>query len=128
MVRCFQRRKGVCKLNKVIRDGMVAVLYSPGFGAGWYTWNSMRGDDEDHALNLIYDPILVELVEQRNKDNFWKFTEKIEKRAKEILPDGYFGGAEDLAIVWLPKGSQFMIDEYDGSESIITQENLWLTA
>ena len=21
-------------------DGNVAVLYSPGFGAGWYTWNT----------------------------------------------------------------------------------------
>ena len=26
-------------MNKVIRDGKVAVLYSPGYGAGWYSWN-----------------------------------------------------------------------------------------
>ena len=25
-------------MEKVIRDGKVAVLYSPGYGAGWSTW------------------------------------------------------------------------------------------
>lgn len=27
-------------MDKVIKDGKVAVLYSPGFGAGWFTWNN----------------------------------------------------------------------------------------
>jgi hypothetical protein len=114
-------------MNKVIRDGYVAVLYSPGFGAGWYTWNSLRGENEEQSLSLIFDPILVELVEHRNKDNHWEFTKKIEERAEEILPDGYFGGADDLTIAWLPEGSSFKIDEYDGSESITTKNELWLT-
>lgn len=26
-------------MDKVIRDGMVAVIYSPGYGAGWSSWN-----------------------------------------------------------------------------------------
>ena len=25
--------------EKYIKDGKVAVAYSPGFGAGWSTWN-----------------------------------------------------------------------------------------
>ena len=25
-------------MDKVVRDGLVAVLVSPGHGAGWYTW------------------------------------------------------------------------------------------
>jgi hypothetical protein len=28
-------------MNKLIRDGMVAVLYSPDYGSGWYTWNEV---------------------------------------------------------------------------------------
>lgn len=35
-------------MKKLIRDGKVAVLVSPGFGAGWSTWN---GDDEDAIFN-----------------------------------------------------------------------------
>ncbi len=27
-------------IQKLSQDGKVAVLYSPGFGAGWYTWNT----------------------------------------------------------------------------------------
>jgi hypothetical protein len=114
-------------MNKVIRDGKVAVLYSPGHGAGWYTWNSARGESEEQSLSLIFDPILVELVEKRNDDNRWEFTQKIEQRAEEILPEGYFGGSDDLTIAWLPVDSKFIINEYDGSESILTEENeQWL--
>ena len=29
-------------MEKVIRNGQVAVLYSPGFGAGWYSWNEKK--------------------------------------------------------------------------------------
>jgi hypothetical protein len=117
-------------MTKVIRDGKVAVLYSPGYGAGWYTWNYARydGDDEEQPLALIFDPILVELVEKRMGDNYQEFTQKIEERAEEIVPDGYFGGASDLSIYWLPEGAKFRIDEYDGSEIVITEDNLWLTA
>jgi hypothetical protein len=114
-------------MNKVIRDGKVAVLYSPGFGSGWYTWNTLRGDDDEQRIQLIFDPVLVELVEKRNKDNQYDFTKRIEERAEEILPEGYFGGAGDLTIKWLPVGTKFRIEEYDGSESITTTEELWLT-
>lgn len=115
-------------MNKVIRDGKVAVLYSPGFGAGWYTWNTLRGDDEERGISLIFDPVIVELVEKRNGDNYSEINYAIENRAEEILPEGYFGGACDLKIAWLPVGTRFLINEYDGSESIQTEENLWLTA
>jgi hypothetical protein len=115
-------------MNKVIRDGQVAVLYSPGFGAGWYTWNSLRGESEEQSLQLIFDPIIVELVEKRNGDNYREINNDIENRGEEILSEGYFGGAGDLTIAWLPVGTKFLINEYDGSESIQTIEDLWLTA
>ena len=40
----------------------------------------------------------------------------------------YCGGADDLQIEWLDEGTVFEIDEYDGSESIITLGNLTLIA
>jgi len=39
-------------MTKYIRDGKVAVLYSPGFGAGWSTWN----DDEYRMSQPNFDP------------------------------------------------------------------------
>jgi hypothetical protein len=35
----------------------------------------------------------------------------------------------DLEIVWLDVGTEFRINEYDGSESVeVKEEMLWLTA
>ena len=37
-------------------------------------------------------------------------------------------GSEDLEIVWLPEGTAFQVNEYDGAESITTLEYLTLIA
>ena len=45
--------------------------------------------------------------------------------------DDYFydGGASDLEIRWVPVGSRFRINEYDGSESVVLfEEENWLIA
>ena len=55
-------------MNKVVENGQVAVLYSPGFGAGWYTWNEARFEDESDALELVFDPTIVSLVRQRRSE------------------------------------------------------------
>lgn len=51
-------------MNKVVENGLVAVLYSPGFGAGWGTWN--YDDELDEAL--LFHPSLVEMV-RNNRQN-----------------------------------------------------------
>lgn len=103
------------ELKKVIRDGKVAVLVSRGFGAGWYSWNS--------DPNLLFHPKLVEMVESGRKseiDNEWM--------KENIGIDIYCGGADDLEIEWLPQGTAFCIEEYDGAESIRTLDDLTLIA
>jgi hypothetical protein len=99
--------------NKVVRDGKVAVLYSPGYGAGWYSWNS----DED----LLFDPEIVAAVEAGD-------LAKAEAIAGRKYPDAYLGGAEQLRIEWIPQGTAFEIHEYDGSESIRYAERNWVIA
>ena len=92
-------------MEKVIRDGKVAVLYSPGYGAGWYSWHDIK--------ELIYDPIVVDMVERKEPANV------IESYCEEKYgDDAYFGGAEDLQVEWIPIGTKFRIAEYDGAESI----------
>lgn len=104
-------------MDKVIRDGNVAVLYSPGFGAGWYTWNSEHPE-------LVFDPTIVAMIEQGRPDH------EIEAHVvTKYGADIYCGGLGDLAIRWVPVGAQFRIDEYDGNESVVlNQEDNWLTA
>ena len=104
-------------MEKVIRDGKVAVIVSHGFGAGWYSWNSEHQE-------LLFHPKLVEMVEQGKADQI------DEDWIKENLgiEDVYCGGASDLQIHWLPIGTAFEIDEYDGSESLRTLADLVLVA
>ncbi len=103
--------------DKVIRDGMVAVLISPGFGAGWSTWNHGAG---------LFEPMVVEWLENGCPYS----VEELEQRLKEKLGIDYFytGGEDGLLIKWLPVGTKFLVQEYDGSEYIVTEEDLIHTA
>ena len=107
-------------MEKVIRENKVAVLYSPGFGSGWYTWNS---DSEE----LVFNPTLVEMVEQGRRE---EITEELCKELLGKAESDYVCtlGAHDLSIAWIPVGTKFTIQEYDGSESIMTVDDLELTA
>jgi hypothetical protein len=116
-------------VRKVIRDGKVAVLYSPGFGAGWSTWSSISG----HGTELMFDPSVVTLVEDR--DNGKITTDQLVELVNTYCEitygknEVYCGGVDNLEIVWIPEGTQFKINEYDGSESIEYKENdYWITA
>lgn len=93
------------KITKIIKNGKVAVLYSPGYGAGWHFWNK-------RCEECIFDGDIVNLVESGAS------ADAIEKAALRKWPDGYWGGARDLKIAWLDKGALFRISEYDGFESI----------
>ena len=101
--------------SRVVRFGRVAVIYSPGFGAGWYSWHQIE--------ELLFDPELVDMIE-RNADK-----EDIVQYCEQHYKDGYWGGADDLAITWIPEGSLFRIQEYDGNESVIIQDDDdWIVA
>lgn len=100
------------KTEKVIRDGMVAVLYSPGFGAGWSTWQHEDGIGEF----VMFDRKLVEAAERG----------ALHDEVEEMLEELFFGsgiyistsGWSDVVIAWLPVGTRFEITEYDGAEGI----------
>jgi hypothetical protein len=105
-------------MDKVIRDDKVAVIYSPGFGAGWSSWNTVYP-------NIIFDPRVVAWIE-----NGKNVAEKpdLEAYLEETYPEGYFS-LHKTEIAWIPVGTMFRIHEYDGSESIVYAENeRWHTA
>lgn len=104
---------------KVIRDGKVAVLYSPGFGAGWSTWGSEGFTREQ----LIFSPELVAAIESKMPKR------ELVALAEKLFPGKYAGGVSQLRIEWLPVGQSFRIEEYDGSESIsFPTGDDWVTA
>jgi len=109
-------------IEKLIRDGEVAVLYSPGYGAGWSTWCQ---EDEHMRLGMLFDPQIADLVDQNAPD--WQ--EKAEAITRVKYPEAYIGGLADLEVQWLPVGTQFRVLEYDGFEQVeIESEIEWITA
>ena len=79
------------------------VLISPGYGAGWSTWN-----DKEMAV----DKDLIALFEKGCT------CEEMEQACIEKGYDHYMGGFEDLEITEVPEGVLFQVDEYDGHEFI----------
>jgi hypothetical protein len=127
-------------MKKVIKDGKVGVLISPGYGAGFSSWGA--------PIEAIFNPTLIELVEEKHTMEFvpnekggitrfrvWddpKYKELIQKMidfVENTWEDVYSGGVPDLQVVWIPEGSKFIIEEYDGSESLqLMDETNWITA
>ena len=102
-------------MDKVIVNGKVAVLYSPSYGSGWYTWNQ-------EFPELIFSPAIVKLVIEERFDALKTYMEL-------KYPEAYKGGIMDLEIEWVPVGTEFRITEYDGAESIeLKDEAGWFTA
>lgn len=98
-------------------EGRVAVLISPGFGAGWSTWS--RGEETEA---LLFDSRLVDAVLAKMPHH------EFESYCESLGYDHYMGGAEDLQVVWLDAGTRFVVEDYDGSESIRTFDDLCYVA
>lgn len=93
------------------KNGELGVLISPGFGAGWSSWNC----DE-----IAFDKRVVEywLNESPSSDEMYEFLESLGYK------NVYMGGYDSLTIRYIPRGTKFCIHEYDGSESIETPETM----
>lgn len=98
-------------MEKIVRDGMVAVAVSGGYGAGWSTWDNVNPMDA-RFNQLFLDGKVDEVVRICNEERL-----------------GYASGAGDVKIVWVPIGTRFVITEYDGAEDLMTIDDYaWLTA
>lgn len=89
---------------RLLDGGKVAVIYSPGYGAGWYTWNTQLPE-------ILFDPDIVAAV-------LAKDLQKATRIAEQKYPDIYTGGLDQAVVIWIAEGVPFRITEYDGSESV----------
>lgn len=97
--------------EKVVRNGMVAVAISPGFGAGWTSWATGISPFNPKVIKMIEEGKQGEITEEWCQENLG-------------IEHVYCGGASQLTIEWIPQGVHFSINEYDGSESIYRADQL----
>jgi len=101
-------------MEKVIKDGKVAVLISNDWGSGFHTYGA--------PLEAIFNPQLVELIENENYEEAMEFI-------KKTYPNVSVHGVENLCVEWVEEGREFYITEYDGLESIVYKDKIeWIIA
>lgn len=101
------------------RNGLRKVLYSPGYGAGWQTWNT------DYTEDFLFDEELIAAVERgddlgREEEPgtpLAEFVTRLIAKYGEDAKHAYLGGARDLQVAEVD--GPFRVDEYDGNESIV---------
>lgn len=103
-------------MDKKIVDGKVAVLVSPGYGAGWSSWN------KDYP-GLLFDPVIVDMVLENRHSEIDDYIAQMCEEHGLDADDIYTGGSGDLVIRWVDEGKRFRIHEYDGSERLVLEEN-----
>ena len=99
------------------------ILYSPGFGAGWSTWNNGQAA----KIMLTYQPI-IDFIEKGGsftdeechlEDKIHPLLIELKEYIKSKSPKESYVcvlGASDLVVKDV--NDPFRIDEYDGSETI----------
>lgn len=105
-------------MEKLIRGGKVAVLIAPSFGGGWSTWGSQYPE-------LLFDIRVVDA-----KERYLSFT-SVEEYIRDKYPNAfiYCRSYDDLVIEWLEEGTEFIVEEYDGAETIkLKCETEWVIA
>ena len=98
-------------MEKVIKDGNVAVVIAPRCGGGWSTWNNKEFEE-----TLLFHPKIVNAVlsgDRLKMDEDW-FVENFGEEYRYV----WTGSRDELVVAWIKEGTIFKIDEYDGAESI----------
>ena len=90
------------------RNNKVAVLISPGFGAGFST---------DNHSDMAVDHDLIDAFLKSDMTRF-KYI------ADEKYGAWYDGGDMRFKIEWVPMGCTFIVRNYDGNEYVEIIENL----
>ena len=105
-------------VERYMKDGKVAVIYSPSFGAGWSHANSPEwwwSDDRQCPTReeLLFDATLAKMIDGGcPRGSLVEYAEA--KWGEDISTSGLF----DAELAWLDPGTQFVVLEYDGAESI----------
>jgi len=104
-------------MEKMTRNGLVAVVHSCRYGVDWYS-----GD-----ARVLFDPEIVYMVEEnRPAEELKVYCERMGYNV-HVPVQWYDSVREFLDIYLIPEGTDFYIDSYDGCETIKTSVN-WIKA
>lgn len=102
-------------MKKKLKGGKICVIYSPGYGAGWYSWHGITA--------LLFDPTVVEMIERDAEAT------EIVEYCTTAYGDECYLAADDLAVAYVDTDDSFYIDEYDGAESVVLKSTFeWISA
>lgn len=97
-------------MRKQLIGGKIAIIYHPGYGAGWYTWHGIR--------EALFDPEIVNAIREDRFEEGQKYLEETYK----LDPSVY--NIKELDIFYVMPGSKFLVVEYDGSETVISSDQI----
>ena len=93
-----------------MKENMIGIVYTHTYGAGFSTWNDTSELNQNLAHAIEFEDMLA------IKDIL------VELECSEYLEP------EELSVVWVEKGTNYRIDEYDGSETVVLPMHLDKTA
>ena len=108
---------GLRRLVDPVED-KTAVIIHPNFGGGWFSWNT-------RYRQCIFSPEVALWILDENKEK--EFLD-----LKKLFGEDFMENNEkisDLQVVWVDRGEEFIIYEYDGSEYVSMKSSTkWITA
>lgn len=96
----------------------IKILYSPGYGGGWSTWES---NPQVKSLMLTWEPLINALERNENiSKNHPAIELLIQECKKRKLEPPYIGNSalRDLKICEIDLKNSFFLDEFDGNETV----------
>lgn len=113
----------------VNEEGKVAVMYSPGFGAGWSSREWCNSDNPKEQEIRAFDKDIVEAI---LKKDYKLAASLVNLKASGVdKEDDSFleKTARKVCVEWLDPGEEIKIFEYDGSDDIVSkQDGGWMRA
>jgi len=104
---------------------MRKVVISPGYGAGWVSWNL----NQPRALRafLLEDPWLVSKVEAQDLSStvLEEFKKRVEERFPSLPKPVCYAGWDKLVVEKVPDNCLVRIQEKDGYERLTCADVDW---
>jgi len=106
------------------------IVYSPEYGSGWQSWNRVLTKAQQYRM--ITHPRIIEMVEYGELQKIIvddKINIEILKEVRQIIglsPEDYLCilGCRDLRVAEISKGSRFRIEDHDGYESVVEENDM----
>lgn len=104
-------------MNYYTNDNQVAVILHDQYGSGWFTQHDM--------LELLFDYKLAEALD--NSDMAAANARLVDLETEYTNAGIYPVRAQDLVVEWVDRGRKFMIQEYDGWETVWYKDQInWI--